>query len=247
MQSFPQRKASVLAAARCSAEGPRADRERPQEHRSRRLKPAEKAEVAGEPGFHPGDVGARAARLARATAHRRPPLRFGSASARSRLRASREAAPPPGMNPGRTGAPIMTRQEGPNRSSSSGRERKRKAGMGWPVQAVREVRPAGRGDSLVPHTSTSTNRADVYSRITAEIIATIERGAGEWRAPWFHNGASVARPTNVASGKRYRGINTLALWTAGLAAKYGDGLWGTYKQWQEAGAQVRQGERSTTV
>ena len=33
----------------------------------------------------------------------------------------------------------------------------------------------------------------------------------------------------------------------GLAAEYGDGLWGTYKQWQEAGAQVRQGERSTTV
>jgi antirestriction protein ArdC len=141
----------------------------------------------------------------------------------------------------------MTRQEGPNRSSPSGRERKRKAGMGWPVQAESEARPAGRGDSLVPHTSTSTNRADVYSRITAEIVATIERGAGEWRAPWFHNGASVARPTNVASGKRYRGINTLALWTAGLAAKYGDGLWGTYKQWQEAGAQVRKGERSTTV
>ena len=62
-----------------------------------------------------------------------------------------------------------------------------------------------------------------------------------------HDGASAARPTNVASGKRYRGINTLALWTAGLVAEYGDGLWGTYKQWQEAGAQVRQGERSTTV
>ena len=141
----------------------------------------------------------------------------------------------------------MTRQERPNRSSLSGRERKRKAGTGRPVQAVREACPAGRGDSLMPHSSTSTKRGDVYSRITAEIVATIERGAGEWRAPWFHNGASVARPTNVASGKRYRGINTLALWAAGLAAEYGDGLWGTYKQWQDAGAQVREGERSTTV
>jgi antirestriction protein ArdC len=141
----------------------------------------------------------------------------------------------------------VTRQEGPNRSSHSGRERKRKAGMGRLVQAAREAPPAGRGDSLMSHTSASTRRGDVYSRITAEIVAAIERGAGEWRAPWFHNGASVARPTNVASGKRYRGINTLALWAAGLAAEYGDGLWGTYKQWQEAGAQVRQGERSTTV
>ncbi|AYG64251.1 MULTISPECIES: ArdC family protein [Rhizobium] len=94
---------------------------------------------------------------------------------------------------------------------------------------------------------TSAKRADVYSRVTAEIIAAIEQGAGEWRAPWFHNGTGVARPTNVSSGKRYRGINTLALWTAGFAAGYGDGLWGTYKQWQDVGAQVREGERSTTV
>jgi antirestriction protein ArdC len=141
----------------------------------------------------------------------------------------------------------MTRREGSNRSSPLGRERMRKAGTTRPVEGVREARPAGHGDSLVPHASTSTNRADVYSRITAEIVATIERGAGEWRAPWFHNGAGVTRPTNVVSGKRYRGINTLVLWAAGLAAEYGDGLWGTYKQWQEAGAQVRQGERSTTV
>jgi antirestriction protein ArdC len=90
-------------------------------------------------------------------------------------------------------------------------------------------------------------RADVYTRITAEIIAAIEQGAGEWRAPWFHDGTSVARPTNVASGKGYRGINTVALWLAAMAAGYGDGLWGTYRQWQDAGAQVRKGERSTTV
>lgn len=97
------------------------------------------------------------------------------------------------------------------------------------------------------HTSSPASRADVYSRVTAEIITAIEQGTGEWRAPWFHNGSSIARPTNVASGKRYRGINTLALWAAGFAAGYGDGLWGTYKQWQEAGAQVREGERSSTV
>ncbi|RWD43444.1 zincin-like metallopeptidase domain-containing protein [Mesorhizobium sp.] len=93
----------------------------------------------------------------------------------------------------------------------------------------------------------SNSRTDVYKRVTAEIVAAIEQGTDEWRAPWFHNGTSVARPTNIASGKRYRGINTLALWAAGLAAGYGDGLWGTYKQWREAGAQVREGERSTTV
>jgi antirestriction protein ArdC len=90
-------------------------------------------------------------------------------------------------------------------------------------------------------------RADVYTRITEEIIAAIVQGTGEWRAPWFHDGTSSASPTNLASGKRYRGINTLALWVSAMTFGYGDGLWGTYKQWQDAGAQVRKGERSTTV
>ncbi len=95
--------------------------------------------------------------------------------------------------------------------------------------------------------SNSGARADVYMRITAEIIAAIEKGVGDWRAPWFHDGASTACPSNVASGKRYRGINTLALWVATLSSGFNEGLWGTYRQWQEVGAQVRKGERSTTV
>ena len=99
----------------------------------------------------------------------------------------------------------------------------------------------------MPRKSSSAARVDVYSRITAEIIAALEGGPGEWRAPWFHDGTDIARPTNVASGKKYRGVNVLALWVAGMAAGYGDGLWGTYRQWQAAGAQVRKGERSTSV
>jgi antirestriction protein ArdC len=93
----------------------------------------------------------------------------------------------------------------------------------------------------------SAARADVYSRITSEIIQAIEHGPGEWRAPWHHNGTSIARPTNLGSGKRYRGINTVALWVAAMNGSYIEGLWGTYRQWGAAGAQVRKGERATTV
>jgi antirestriction protein ArdC len=70
----------------------------------------------------------------------------------------------------------------------------------------------------------SPARADIYTRITAEIIAAVEAGAGECRMPWHHDGASTARPTNVASGKRYRGINTLVLWAAAARAGYTQGL-----------------------
>jgi antirestriction protein ArdC len=141
----------------------------------------------------------------------------------------------------------MTRQKIKNSRPNGRHEMKLKAEVGRSVEGARKARAAGCGDSSMSNTPTSVHRADVYSRVTAEIIAAIEQGAGEWRAPWFHNGTSIARPTNVSSGKRYRGINTLALWASGFAAGYGDGLWGTYKQWQDAGAQVREGEHSATV
>jgi antirestriction protein ArdC len=94
---------------------------------------------------------------------------------------------------------------------------------------------------------TAETRADIYSRITAEIVAAIEAGAGEWHMPWHHSGGSPARPTNVASGRPYRGVDTLALWIAAQSHGYASGVWGTYRQWQALGAQVRKGERSTAI
>jgi len=93
----------------------------------------------------------------------------------------------------------------------------------------------------------SPTRADVYTRITNEIIAAIEKGAGECRAPWHHDGSAVFRPANIASGKAYRGANVLALWAAGETHGYDSGLWGTYRQWAERGAQVRKSEKSSLV
>jgi antirestriction protein ArdC len=90
-------------------------------------------------------------------------------------------------------------------------------------------------------------RANLYEEITAKIVAAIEAGAGEWRMPWHHNGASISRPINVVSRKPYRGVNVVALWVAAQAAGYPTGLWGTYRHWQSVGAQVRRGEWATTV
>jgi len=91
------------------------------------------------------------------------------------------------------------------------------------------------------------HRADIYTRITAEIVAAIEAGASQWKMPWHHDGSAISRPTNVASERRYRGVNVIALWIAAQAAGYANGVWGTYRQWLGLGAQVRKGERGTTV
>jgi antirestriction protein ArdC len=90
-------------------------------------------------------------------------------------------------------------------------------------------------------------REDIYTRITQEIVAAIEAGPGRWKLPWHHDGSDVARPMNLVSKKRYRGINVLALWVAAMKSGYGSGVWGTYRQFAEAGGQVRKGERATTV
>jgi len=90
-------------------------------------------------------------------------------------------------------------------------------------------------------------RADIYERITAQIVAAIEAGAGDYKMPWHHQGSAASRPINVASGKPYRGANVLMLWIAAENAGYSGGLWGTYRQWAELGGQVRKGERATQI
>ncbi len=93
---------------------------------------------------------------------------------------------------------------------------------------------------------TTDTRQNVYTRVTDSIIAAIEAGAGKWKTPW-HGQGNFARPVNVASGNPYRGINTVALWVAAYVTGYASPIWGTYKQWHEKGAQVRKGEKASTV
>ena len=86
---------------------------------------------------------------------------------------------------------------------------------------------------------------DIHQQITDSIIAALETAnPGDWQCPW--NRAS-GLPTNAISKKHYRGINILGLWCAAQAAGYGDSRWATYRQWAEAGAQVRKGERSSLI
>lgn len=87
---------------------------------------------------------------------------------------------------------------------------------------------------------------DVHQAVTDQIVATLEAGQTEtWQCPWHRKGGSL--PVNALTGRRYRGINTLALWCAEQTHGYGDTRWATYKQRSELGAQVRKGERSTPI
>src|SRR5690348_12325029 len=97
------------------------------------------------------------------------------------------------------------------------------------------------------HENTSSDKRDVYATVTSQIINAIEAGVGTWRMPWHTSGRFAFSPINVTSRKPYRGINTVCLWAAAQAKGYEHCEWGTYQQWQERNAQVRKGEKSTTV
>jgi len=86
----------------------------------------------------------------------------------------------------------------------------------------------------------------VYVSITEQIVAALEKGVGTWKMPWNNGNCSVL-PINAVSRKPYRGINTLALWSAMQQKGYNAPEWATYKQWQNLGGQVRKGEKSTLV
>lgn len=96
-------------------------------------------------------------------------------------------------------------------------------------------------------TTSSTKRFDVHEAITDQIIQAIEAGTGPVQMPWHRSGGAIYRPTNIASGNAYRGVNVIALWAAAHSRGFENGVWGTYRQWQDQGAQVRRGEKASLV
>ncbi len=94
----------------------------------------------------------------------------------------------------------------------------------------------------------ATQREDLHQRVTHQIIAAIEKGAGDFRMPWNPKLCAAScggLPHNPVGQYVYHGINILALWLSQQDNNYATPEWATFKQWQMAGAQVRTGEKGT--
>ena len=74
-------------------------------------------------------------------------------------------------------------------------------------------------------------------QITDQIIAALEQNLVPWRRPW-RSSRNAGRPTSVATGRPYGGINALLLQIHadrfGLQSRW----WGTYRQWKSLGGDV---------
>jgi antirestriction protein ArdC len=85
---------------------------------------------------------------------------------------------------------------------------------------------------------------NIYQEITDSIIAELEKGAAPWVKPW---NAPQGADKNVISQKPYRGINRLLLAMVGGIKGYSNPAWGTYKQWEQLGGNVRKGEKAAKI
>ena len=90
------------------------------------------------------------------------------------------------------------------------------------------------------------NRVDEYhQKFADQIVEQIREGTAPWQKPWKPGEESL--PKNLSSGKEYRGGNSMYLSVAQGAKGYSENRWGTYKQIEAAGGQVRKGERGTRI
>jgi antirestriction protein ArdC len=90
----------------------------------------------------------------------------------------------------------------------------------------------------------ATTKPSVYQVVTDRIIASLKTGVIPWEKPWqslhFTGGPF---PRNFRTGKPYRGINIMLLWSC----SYGSPFWLTFNQAKELKGTVRKGEKGTQI
>jgi antirestriction protein ArdC len=94
----------------------------------------------------------------------------------------------------------------------------------------------------------NTERQDVYTRITAQIISYLEKGIRPWSKPWNaeHVAGRITRPLRH-NGQPYSGINILSLWICAELQGFAAPIWMTFRQASELNAHVRKGEKGSLV
>lgn len=83
-------------------------------------------------------------------------------------------------------------------------------------------------------------------KISKEIIEALENGTAPWIKPWAGSVIRDNAPFNPITGKQYEGINFLNLSLKSMQMN-DDPRWMTFKQAQSIDAQVKKGEKGTSI
>jgi antirestriction protein ArdC len=88
-------------------------------------------------------------------------------------------------------------------------------------------------------------KRDIYSEVSARIVAELEAGAAPWIKPWSAT-AGMNTPCNAVTNRPHSGCNVVLLWMA-QSAGYRAPRYLTFKQALELGGNVRRGQHGHTV
>src|SRR4029077_13672110 len=93
-----------------------------------------------------------------------------------------------------------------------------------------------------------TEKQDIYTWITNQIVSHLEKGVRPWVRPWNAERAAarISRPLRH-NGRPYSGINVLSLWASAMAQTFAAPIWMTFKQAKELDAHICKGERGSLV
>lgn len=86
----------------------------------------------------------------------------------------------------------------------------------------------------------------IRQEITDRVVQSLKNGVVPWRKPW-RTLPGPGSPTNFLTRRAYSGINIPLLWLASSQKGYEVDFWCTYRQWQQAGAHPRKGEKATQI
>ena len=92
-----------------------------------------------------------------------------------------------------------------------------------------------------------TPKRDIHRDVTDKILAAITVDPGDFKMPWRRQSGGLTLPKNFITKSAYSGINIFSLSTAAILRGFEHNLWGSYKQWEAAGAQVRRGAKAETI
>lgn len=87
----------------------------------------------------------------------------------------------------------------------------------------------------------------LYRSVTNCIIKDLDAGVASWTKPWKNGCTNGIMPHNGATHRSYHGINVMILWCEREEKGYRTANWMTYQQAKAIGAQVRVGEKATTI
>jgi antirestriction protein ArdC len=86
----------------------------------------------------------------------------------------------------------------------------------------------------------------IAAEVTASVLEAIKAGCTPWEMPWHRRQGSAEWPRSL-TGRRYSGINVLALWASARRFGFSDPTWATEERWRAVGMRPLPGENTTAA